>query len=91
MEPKYAGMFGGELLEISGQCLDEVVTIICNFGMEPLTVTSEGFKVTSMKLKCPVPRLTQRGTVLLAVHMYLENGRTYKSEGEIYIGKGPTI
>ncbi|XP_046579037.1 uncharacterized protein LOC124286646 [Haliotis rubra] len=82
--PKYAGMFGGELLDISGPCLDDInVSVMCRFGSGESSVTSEGFRFNSMRLKCPVPRLTGRGPVPVAVSV--DGGSTFTGDGTIYV------
>ncbi|XP_067663868.1 uncharacterized protein [Haliotis asinina] len=82
--PKYAGMFGGELLDISGPCLDDVnVSVMCRFGSGESSVTSEGFRFNSMRLKCPLPRLTMRGPVPVAVSV--DGGSTFTGDGTIYV------
>ncbi|XP_048243835.1 uncharacterized protein LOC124112947 [Haliotis rufescens] len=81
--PKVAGMFGGELLDISGPCLDDNVNVVCRFGSGESSVTSQGFRFNSMRLKCPVPRLSQKGFVTVSVS--IDGGMNYVGSTEIYI------
>lgn len=62
--PHQAGMFGGEMLSVSGVCNPPGTKIYCRFGGSYEAI-SEGVMETSMRGRCPVPILTTRGEVLL--------------------------
>ncbi|XP_046329110.2 sushi domain-containing protein 2-like isoform X1 [Haliotis rufescens] len=81
--PTVVGMLGGELLDISGPCMDPDVAVVCRFGSGESAVTSQGFRFNSMRLKCPVPRLTQRGSVTVAVST--DGAHSYLGQADIYV------
>ncbi|XP_067661506.1 sushi domain-containing protein 2-like isoform X2 [Haliotis asinina] len=81
--PTVVGMLGGELLDISGPCMDSSVVVVCRFGTGEKTVTSQGFRFNSMRLKCPVPRLTERGSVTVSVST--DGAHSYVGQADIYV------
>lgn len=62
--PRQAGMFGGEMLSVSGKCLEPQTTIFCRFAGSNKQIT-QGVMETKMRGRCPVPILTTRGEVSL--------------------------
>lgn len=65
MTPGFAGMLGGEMLEVSGPCLEPRDRIFLRFGTE--SAYSQCIMVNSMKARCPVPMLLERGEVKVAM------------------------
>ncbi|XP_076446863.1 sushi domain-containing protein 2-like isoform X2 [Babylonia areolata] len=66
--PRQAGMFGGEMLSVSGTCSTPGTKIYCRFNRQAV---SEGVMESVMRGRCPVPILTTRGEV--EVEMSLDN------------------
>ncbi|KAK7088850.1 protein mesh-like, partial [Littorina saxatilis] len=64
--PRETGMFGGEMLAVSGNCHPAGTKIYCRFGRDD-QYRSEGVMETSMRGRCPVPVLTTRGQVELEI------------------------
>ncbi|KAL8616814.1 hypothetical protein ACOMHN_017851 [Nucella lapillus] len=62
--PRQTGMFGGEMLSVSGTCSQPGTKIYCRFGGSD-QAKSEGVMETAMRGRCPVPILTTMGEVLL--------------------------
>ncbi|XP_021348303.1 sushi domain-containing protein 2-like isoform X1 [Mizuhopecten yessoensis] len=73
MSPNFGGMFGGQTIEMSGSCILPNENITCSFGNSQ--VTSYGIYINSMKTKCSVPRLLERGRVKVSLRH--GNGREY--------------
>ena len=84
MSPPYAGMYGGEVLEVSAQCLTTNSVPVCRFGNKVSRVTSQGYAINGMKFKCVVPRLSERG--YLDIEASIDSGRRYNHKGKIFIG-----
>eukprot|EP00105_Crassostrea_gigas_P014706 XP_011431480.1 PREDICTED: sushi domain-containing protein 2 isoform X1 [Crassostrea gigas] len=63
--PGFAGMLGGEMLEVSGPCLEPRDRIFLRFGTE--SAYSQCIMVNSMKARCPVPMLLERGEVKVSM------------------------
>ncbi|KAJ8297967.1 hypothetical protein KUTeg_024498 [Tegillarca granosa] len=83
MFPILAGMYGGEMLQVSGKCLQPQDAIICKFGSGPTSPTSPGYYVNSMQARCAVPRLIERGLVMLSLSV--DGGNSYTASSYINI------
>ncbi|XP_022320895.2 sushi domain-containing protein 2-like isoform X1 [Crassostrea virginica] len=59
--PEFAGMLGGEMLEVSGPCLTPQDRIFLRFGTG--STYSQCVMINTMKARCPVPMLLERGEV----------------------------
>ncbi|XP_033742451.1 sushi domain-containing protein 2-like isoform X2 [Pecten maximus] len=73
MWPSFGGMYGGQTIEMSGSCINPDESISCSFGNSQ--VVSDGIYINSMKTKCSVPRLLERGRVTVSLRH--GNGRVY--------------
>ncbi|XP_061189248.1 sushi domain-containing protein 2-like [Saccostrea echinata] len=65
--PGFAGMLGGEMLEVSGPCLRREDRIFLRFGTE--SAYSECSMINTMKARCSVPMLLERGEVNVALSL----------------------
>ncbi|XP_064609396.1 sushi domain-containing protein 2-like [Liolophura sinensis] len=59
--PKFAGMYGGEIIEVSGPCLNQYAEIQCKFGDSIV----KGRRINDHKAECTVPILKERGKISL--------------------------
>nr|KAI8757085.1 sushi domain-containing protein 2-like [Biomphalaria glabrata] len=59
--PLEVGMFGGEMLQVSGRCRPSSSKFYCKFGDDQLI--TEGIMVNVVKGNCPVPMMTKIGPV----------------------------
>ncbi|XP_053399387.1 sushi domain-containing protein 2-like isoform X2 [Mercenaria mercenaria] len=78
VNPNYAGMFGGKMIEISGPCFTDRQQIFCRFeDQNHVTSASEVLAsyVSRTHVRCVVPRLLVRDRVILSLST--DNGRTY--------------
>ncbi|XP_012940921.1 sushi domain-containing protein 2 [Aplysia californica] len=70
--PREVGMFGGELLEVSGKCAGNSNPVHCRFSYDDpsapvkLYVQTEGQMRNGMKGFCPVPRMTWTGPTVVS-------------------------
>ncbi|CAL1545125.1 unnamed protein product [Lymnaea stagnalis] len=80
--PLEIGMFGGEKLQVSGQCQPSGSKIYCKFGDAPDSVITEGNMVNEVKGFCPVPMLTQIGTLKVS---WSRNRVDWSSDNEITV------
>lgn len=82
MTPGFAGMLGGEMLEVSGPCLEPRDRIFLRFGTE--SAYSQCIMVNSMKARCPVPMLLERGEV--KVSMSFDEKANFHYDANMLIG-----
>ncbi|GAB1601701.1 hypothetical protein Ahia01_000448500, partial [Argonauta hians] len=82
---RYVGMFGGEVLEVSGQCLEENTTAECLFGdiSGKIREKTKGVVINKAKLNCPVPRFLFRGESSVTVK--LDNDESTKLHANMHI------
>ncbi|CAI9731598.1 domain-containing 2-like [Octopus vulgaris] len=67
---RFIGMFGGEMLEVTGLCLEENTTARCTFRhLSQKEEVSNGIVINKAKVRCPVPRFLFRGETTLKVQL----------------------
>lgn len=79
--PQYGGMYGGQMIEMSGSCIGPNDNITCTFGLGDSKTSSPGVHINSMKTKCAVPRLLEKGRISVSLY----HGRTRVYSGIITI------
>ncbi|KAL3880389.1 hypothetical protein ACJMK2_032633 [Sinanodonta woodiana] len=73
--PSYGGMFGGEMIDVAGPCFNQA-NLICKLGDHRSSKTSIGVYVSTTRMRCPVPMLTERGRIQLSISM--NGGATFQ-------------
>ncbi|XP_045204399.2 sushi domain-containing protein 2-like [Mercenaria mercenaria] len=78
VNPNYASMFGGKLIDISGPCFIRSQNIYCRF-QDPNTMTyspeGKAIYVSQTRVRCVVPQLLVRDRVIL--QLSTDDGHTY--------------
>ncbi|XP_060564063.1 sushi domain-containing protein 2-like isoform X2 [Ruditapes philippinarum] len=78
VNPNYAGMFGGKMIDLSGPCFTPNQNIFCRFE-DPNHATTPSEErasyISRTRVRCVVPRLLVRDRVILSLST--DNGRTY--------------
>ncbi|KAL5012737.1 hypothetical protein ScPMuIL_011288 [Solemya velum] len=76
--PGYGGMFGGDMIDVTGPCITGSRALRCRFG----SVEVDGIVNGSVRARCPVPKLTERGRIPLSVAI---NGRDFNYHGTFHV------
>ncbi|XP_052792972.1 sushi domain-containing protein 2-like [Mya arenaria] len=65
--PQFGGMFGGKMIDVSGPCFQANQRYRCYFGEIVDDIYSDATYVSQTKVRCPIPKLYQRGRITLTL------------------------